>query len=93
MVRCPFLSLAIDQDLTFFQESHHQDPEEYYVKQDRIGISPWSMILIRLLPEVILLVQERVHLERFTKGEVKAGNRFVTSLTVLPVMTSELKRP
>jgi len=76
MVYCPFPSLVIDQDLTFFQESHHQDPEEYYVKQDRIGVSSRSMIFVGLRSEMILLVQERVHLEKFTKGEAKPGKPF-----------------
>ena len=37
----PIISPAITPDLTQYpmQEAHHQDPEELYVKQDRIGTS------------------------------------------------------
>lgn len=37
----PIISPVITPDLTQsrIQEAHHQDPEELYVKQDRIGAS------------------------------------------------------
>ena len=49
------------------QESHRQDPEEFYVKQDRIG-SPVFTLLDRSLKAKPLMLQGKAHLERSTKG-------------------------
>jgi serine/threonine-protein kinase 24/25/MST4 len=46
------------------QESHRQDPEEFYVKQDRIGSSVFA-----LLDSTTSLLQGKARLERSTKGE------------------------
>lgn len=46
------------------QESHRQDPEEFYVKQDRIGSSVFT-----LLDVTTSVPQGKARLERFTKGE------------------------
>ena len=47
------------------QESHRQDPEEFYVKQDRIG----SFVFALLDFTTSLLLQGKARLERSTKGE------------------------
>jgi hypothetical protein len=46
------------------QESHRQDPEEFYVKQDRIGSSVFT-----LLDVTTSVLQGKARLERSTKGE------------------------
>jgi hypothetical protein len=46
------------------QESHRQDPEEFYVKQDRIGSSVFT-----LLDVTTSMLQGKARLERSTKGE------------------------
>lgn len=52
------------------QESHHQDPEEFYVKQDRIGASHFTRHTLCGCSITYLLraAQARGPLERCTRG-------------------------
>ena len=47
-----------------YQESHRQDPEEFYVKQDRIGSSAFTFLDV-----TTSMLQGKARLERSTKGE------------------------
>ena len=65
------------------QDNHHQDPEEFYVKQDRIGAHISSCLTKPLHVDLFRSPQARDHSEKSTKGVFRTA----TLITVLQPLT------